>query len=184
MNSKKPVIHLMYCRVLFLLFVQIRKGGLLALEGHVDAPDDPESIFSGYPELLEYPQHFNFMLDLLRLGLNGYGELPLLTLFGETARKSFLGSGGKDEALWDCIFASIKANFSMVSPFFSVEFGRQAIPYEDRPSFNEFEEYLKFYNREGVKINEDSVSRQEIETRIDEMFESMEFTNIYFCNPN
>jgi flagellar motor component MotA len=173
MDSEKPAIHLIFCRVLYVVFTKIRREGLLSIERDVDAPDNPDSVFSGYPELKEYPQHFDFMLDLLRLLVNGYAELPHLTLFGDTARKSFLDSGGKDEALLDCIYSTIKASCSGVSPCLSVEFGRQAIPYEYRPSFSEFEMIVRSYGPGDSKKMGAEISHLEIETRIDEMFKNI-----------
>jgi len=173
MDSEKPAIHLIFCRVLYVVFTKIRREGLLSIEGDIEAPDDSDSVFSGYPELKEYPQHFDFMLDLLRLLVNGYAELPHLTLFGDTARKSFLDSGGKDEALLDCIYSSIKASCSGVLPSLAFEFGRQAIPYEYRPSFSEFEDYVRSCGYADSKKMGEAVSRQEIDTRIDEMFKNI-----------
>lgn len=143
MFSKKPSIHIVFITTLYLLVNKIRKEGLMSIEMDVECPEDERSQFARAPELLKYPLHLEFMRDVLRVMVSGNLSPEQLGVFAATAKKAYMEADGKDESLWDCIWAILYACLQGNAPQIAADFGRQAIPPKLRPSFNELEDLLK-----------------------------------------
>ena len=175
MFSKKPSIHLSFISALFLVLYKMRREGYLSVEADIEQPEHERSVFAGTQEIFKYPAHFQFMLDVLRMMLMGVQQPQELTFFAATAKKAYMDADGKDEALWDCIWAMLYAAIHGNTPQVAAEFGRQAIPPKSRPSFNELEDLLK----ESRYAHEDKVLRVELdnpesmEQAIDALFARM-----------
>lgn len=176
MFSKKSSIHVSYLCALFLLMRKVRREGLMSIECDIETPDHESTVFAQFPELFDYPQHFQFMRDVLRLMVCGCQELPATSFFAATAKKSFLDGGGKDESLWDCVWAMLYAILSGCSHQVSAEFGRQAIPWKKRPTFNELEDLLKDikYTYQGGSSGDRLATRELIAEALDALFARMD----------
>jgi chemotaxis protein MotA len=143
-QQKKHTHYVDTLCLLYEVFNKVRGEGLLSIEADIDSPDSPATVFARYPAVREHPRHFEFMIDALRQMIGG-GLLDTedVRFFHETAKKTFLNDGGKDEALWDTIYAAIHASLSGYLPQMAIEFGRQAVPYASRPTFYELEARVK-----------------------------------------
>lgn len=137
-----PNIHVSYLSALYLILYKIRREGLMSIEEDVEVPEQSR-IFLALPELRSQPVHFEFMRDTLRLMFYGSLEPEIVTLFAETAEKAFLRTDKPDVALWDAIRVTIIASLRGCLPLVAVEFGRQAISVETRPTFDELIELLR-----------------------------------------
>ena len=152
MLSKKPSLHVSYLCALYDILAKIRREGLMAIEADIEEPDK-SAIFNAYPELRDAPGHFDFLRDTLRLMVGGNLDPELVTLYADTAEKAFLRTDNPDVALLDAIRVTLLASLRGCSPQVAVEFGRQAMACETRPSFYELEEQLrsiKYAQREEV----------------------------------
>jgi len=145
-----PNIHVTYLCTLYLVLSKIRREGLISIEADVEEPEQSK-IFQTFPELQSQPAHFEFLRDTLRLMVGGELDPELVALFADTAEKAFLRTDKPDVALLDAIRVTLLASLRGCAPQVAVEFGRQAIACETRPSFYELEEQLrniKFVQRE------------------------------------
>lgn len=175
MFSKKPSIHVVFITTLYLLSNKVRKEGLLAIEMDVECPEDEHSLFARAPELFKYPLHLEFMRDVLRVMLSGNLSPEQLGVFVATAKKSYMEADGKDESLWDCIWAMLYAYLQGNAPQIIAEFGRQAVPPKLRPTFNELEDMLKearhAYQQKTQRL--DLSDSQSLAQAIEELFAGM-----------
>ncbi len=65
-----PLTYLELLKLLFEVFQMSRKEGLIALEGHIERPDE-SAIFSKYPQFLSQHQLIDFICDTFRLVILG-----------------------------------------------------------------------------------------------------------------
>lgn len=135
-------VHASYLRTLYLLLCKIRREGLMAIEEDVEVPEQSR-IFLSSPDLHDRPIHFEFLRDTLRLMVGGLLDPADLTLYADTAEKAFLLTEAPDVVLWNALRTTIIAAVRGCAPQVAVEFGRQALPYDTRPSFDELEQLLK-----------------------------------------
>lgn len=172
MLSNKAPAHVSFLCVLFLLMDKVRYEGMMSIEAELEHHEEESPIFAQFPEISEYPRHLEFMRDTLRLMVYGMQDLPSISFFAATARKSFLDSGGRDESLWDCIWAMLYAILSGNPPSMAAEYGRQAIPWTTRPTFDELEALLKSQNRRyrGRQAADEAVTRESIDLALDALF--------------
>lgn len=171
MNSPSPSVFVSCLRVLFLILSKIRREGLMAVEADVEEPER-SAIFAAYPELREHRHQFEFLRDMLRLMVGGNLDHEIVSLFADTARLSFLRTDNPDIALWECIRATLMASLHGCAPQVAVEFGRQAIPWEDRPSFEELEALLKNAQPSKSEYTEPDASGT-LERSVEEWFATM-----------
>lgn len=174
MFSKKPSIHIAFIITLYLLTDKVRKEGLMSIECDVECPEDEHSLFARAPELLKYPLHLEFMRDVLRVMVSGNLSPEQLSIFAATAKKAYMEADGKDESLWDCIWAMLYACLQGNAPQIAAEFGRQAIPPKLRPSFNDLEVLLKEARRSQQKTQRPELNdSQSLAQAVDGLFARM-----------
>ena len=175
MFSKKPTIHIAFITTLYLLTNKIRREGLMSIEMDVESPEAEHSVFARTPELFKYPLHLEFIRDVLRVMVCGNLSPQQLGFFAATAKKSYMEADGKDESLWDCIWAMLYACLEGNAPQIIAEFGRQAIPAKQRPSFNELEDTLKEARRALQQKSQrpDLSDSQSLAQAVDALFAGM-----------
>lgn len=137
-----PNIHVTYLCALYLILYKIRREGLIAIEEDTEVPEQSR-IFQTFPELQSQPAHFAFLRDTMRLMVSGTLDPELVALFADTAEKSYLRANNSDIALLDVIRVTLLASLRGCAPQIAVEFGRQAIAFETRPTFDELEQLLR-----------------------------------------
>jgi chemotaxis protein MotA len=69
-GAAKPGLYLDTLKMLYELFQIARKDGLVAIEGHIEAPDT-SAVFKKYPAILHHAHAVRFLCDNLRLVLVG-----------------------------------------------------------------------------------------------------------------
>lgn len=141
-KPKKPETHLQLLVTLFLIFQKIRREGLMAIEMDVERPRD-SALFTAIAEFDDgNAVIYTVMCDALRLIVGGNLETGWMTRYLASARKTS-DLSKKQESLFDALESSILAILDGINPSVAVEFGRQCIPANLKPSFNEFEDYLR-----------------------------------------
>lgn len=142
MKPKKPEAHLQLLGTIFLIFQKSRREGLMAIELDVERPRD-SSLFTAIAEFDEgNVVIYTVLCDALRLILGGNMYIGGMTRYLTSARKTS-DLSPRQESLFDALESSILAILDDCAPSIAVEFGRQCIPANLKPSFNEFEDYLR-----------------------------------------
>ena len=142
MKPKKPEAHLQLLVTLFLIFQKIRRKGLMSIEMDIERPRESE-MFTAIGEFDEgNTVIYTAMCDALRLMVGGNLETGEMTRYLASARKTS-DLSKKQVSLFDALESSILAILDGINPSVAVEFGRQCIPANLKPSFNEFEDYLR-----------------------------------------
>jgi len=155
MNPKKPEAHLQLLMTLFLIFQKSRREGLMSIEMDVERPRE-SSLFTA---IAEYDEGnaviYTVLCDALRLIIGGNLETGGMTRYLASARKTS-DLAKKQESLFDALESSISAILDGCAPSIAVEFGRQCIPANLKPSFSGFEDYLR-----ALRQRKDSVMTSE-----------------------
>jgi flagellar motor component MotA len=167
MADTKCSIHVSYLQVLYLVMQKVRYQGMMSIESDIEAPRDDASVFSRYPEIFDFPEHADFMIDTLRVMSYGMQEASTLSVFAATAKKALQDAGGEPGSLWDCIWVTLYALAQGCAPSIAIEFGRQAILPRERPTFAALEAQLKSVGRD----HGDGPDREGIDTAVDVLFE-------------
>jgi flagellar motor component MotA len=98
---------------------------------------------------------YTVMCDALRLMVGGNLDTGRMARYLASARKTS-DISKKQESLFDALESTILAILDGCAPSIAVEFGRQCIPANLKPSFNEFEDYLR-----DLRQRKDSVMTSE-----------------------
>ena len=155
MNPKKPEAHLQLLATLFLIFQKSRREGLMSIEMDIERPRESE-LFTAIGEFdASNAAIYTVLCDALRLIVGGNLETSEMARYLASARKTS-DLSKKQESLFDALESSILAILDGCAPSVAVEFGRQCIPANLKPSFNEFEDYLRTLRR-----RKDSVMKPE-----------------------
>lgn len=154
-KPKKPEAHLQLLVTLFLIFQKSRREGLMDIETDVERPKD-STLFTAIAEFDDgNAVIYTVLCDALRLILTGNMDTGGMTRYLASARKTS-DLSKKQESLFDALESSILAILAGCAPSIAVEFGRQCIPANLKPSFNEFEDYLR-----ALRQRKDSVMTSE-----------------------
>lgn len=140
--------HVAWLACLYGVLSKVRREGLMAIEMDVESPENKESIFSNYPLVLKQP-YLDFARDILRLMVGGMLESKDLDRYcrvaidGMTRRRWFRKADG---SILELIALTLRMAAEGYGPQVACEFGRQAIPVGQKPSFGVMEELLKEQN--------------------------------------
>jgi flagellar motor component MotA len=157
-KPQKPEAHLQLLVTLFLIFQKIRREGLMSIEMDIERPAD-SALFTTIAEFDDgNAPIYTVLCDALRLMVGGNLDTGRMARYLTSARKTS-DLSKKQESLFDALESTILAILYGCAPSVAVEFGRQCIPANLKPSFNEFEDYLRILRR-----RKDSVMKPE-ETR-------------------
>ena len=142
MNPKKPEAHLQLLVTLFLIFQKIRREGLMSIEMDIERPRESE-LFTAIGEFdASNAAIYTVLCDALRLMVSGNLENGGMTRYLTSARKTS-DLSKKQESLFDALESSILTILDGCAPSIAVDFGRQCIPANIKPTFNELEDYLR-----------------------------------------
>lgn len=158
-----PNIYQAWLVCLFAVLTKIRKEGLFSIEGDVESPEDGQ-VFPLFPQTLSNP-YCEFATDQLRLMVGGNinpAELKIYAdhyIAGLVAPRKTGSPESVDESLLRTISLSLWTAVSGYAPQVAVEFGRQCVPVEFKPSNIELECLLKEYKaavyKNAKKFEED-----------------------------
>ena len=155
MKPKKTEAHLQLLTTLFLIFQKIRREGLMSIETDIEHPKD-SALFSAVAEFDERNGIvYTVLCDVLRLMVGGTLSVTLMNLYLASARKTS-DISKQQGSLFDALESSILTILDGCAPSIAVEFGRQCVPANLKPSFNEFEDYLR-----ALRQRKDSVMTSE-----------------------
>lgn len=155
LKPKKPEAHLQLLVTMFLIFQKSRRQGLMSIEMDIERPRD-SALFTAIAKFDESNAViYTVLCDALRLIVGGNLDTGGMTRYLACARKSS-DLAKKQESLFDALESSIVAILDGCAPSIAVEFGRQCIPASLKPSFNEFEDYLR-----TLRQSKDSVMTSE-----------------------
>lgn len=146
---KDENIYLDFLSLAYELLCSIRRSGVFSIENIVEYTDISDMAESdpvkSYPEIMNYPQHLEFMLDIFRQMVSE----PLfkegdLSRYAQNAKNVFIeGIPNIDAKLFDCIWECISTHLRGYPPTIAVESARQLIPFNLRPSYLYLEAYVK-----------------------------------------
>ena len=136
-----PTLPVSYLCVLFLILSKARREGLMSIEEDIEEFAQ-SSIFLMFPELQSKPLYFEFLRDVLRLMVSGTLEPRLIKMYTDASERALLKTKKPDIVLFDVIRTTLLASVNECPPQIAVDFGRQAIPFGERPSFIELEQLL------------------------------------------
>ena len=141
MKPTKPEVHLQLLVTIFLILQKVRREGLMAIEMDIESPRES----APFTAIAEFDQGnaviYTVLCNALRLIVGGNLEAAAMARYLESARKTS-DLSKKQESLFDALESTILATLDGCCPSVAVEFGRQCIPANVKPSFNEFENYL------------------------------------------
>lgn len=142
MKPKKPEAHLQLLVTLFLIFQKMRREGFMAIERDVEQPRK-STLFTDIAEFDESNSViYTVLCDALRLILSGDQDTGRMARYLASARKTS-DLTKKQESLFDAMESSILAILDGCAPSIAMDYGRQCIPANLKPSFNELEDYLR-----------------------------------------
>jgi flagellar motor component MotA len=146
MKPKRPEAHLQLLTTLFLIFQKIRREGLMSIETDIERPKN-SALFTAIAEFDESNAIvYTVLCDVLRLMVGGTLNITLMTRYLVSARRTSELSK-KQDSLFDALEASVLSSLEGCAPSISVEFGRQCIPANLKPSFGDFEDHLRGLRR-------------------------------------
>jgi flagellar motor component MotA len=135
--------HLAWLVCLSAVTHKVRRDGLLSIEGDVECPEHPNSVFYLYPQVQEQP-YLEFATDVLRMMVSGNLSVTDLQVYADYAiAGNCLFSDQVDESLLRTIWLTLWAALSGYTPQMAAEFGRQAVPVNLKPSFFELDDLLR-----------------------------------------
>lgn len=139
--------HVAWLVCLFAVTHKVRREGLMSIEGDIESPEHPASVFHRFPQVQEQP-YLEFATDVLRMMVCGNINAAELQVYADHAIAGLIAgssmfSGKVDESLLRTIWLTLWATMSGYAPQMAVEFGRQAVPVKLKPKFVELEELHK-----------------------------------------
>lgn len=142
-DPAQPSLPLIYLRVLYLLLCRIRCKGLMSIEADIDQPESSK-LFLAFPELQRQPEYFAFLCDMLGVIVGGVALDPeQATRYAAAAERTLARAGQVDTVTFDVIRATLLAAIQGAAPQVAIEFGRQAIPFGARPTFDELDAWIR-----------------------------------------
>lgn len=165
-NKVEP--HLQLLGTLFLLLQKIRKEGLMSIESDIEPPEKSSAF-----DIVAYEKSKNVyaaLCDTLRMmaggNLNPEEMNDYMGAYGKTA-----GLNSSQESQFEVMRLTLVAWLRGYAPQVAVEFGRQGIPFEIKPSFLELEDFLKeLRNSEGGTLKRP----EDVERALERFYESLE----------
>lgn len=140
-KPKKTEAHLQLLATIFLIFQKCRREGLMSIELAIEHPRD-SPLFTAIAEFDESNAViYTVLCDVLRLNVSGNLETSWITRYLASARKTS-DLSKMQVSLFDALESSILAILDGCAPCVAVEFGRQCIPANLKPSFIQFDEFL------------------------------------------
>ncbi len=169
MNPKKPEAHLQLLVTLFLIFQKSRREGLLAIERDVEQPRKSKL----FTDIAEFDESnaviYTVLCDVLRLILSGDMDTGRMARYLTSARKT-ADLSKKQESLFDALESSILAILDGCAPSIAMEYGRQCVPANLKPSFNELEDYLRSLNQRKESL----LTREETDAILVDFFSGID----------
>lgn len=168
MKPKKPEAHLQLLGTLFLILQQVRREGLMSIEGPVERPQESPLFSAIAPFDQSNATVYTLLCDALRLLLGGLQNSAEMARYLAAARKTS-GLSSKQQSLFDTLEITLLAAMDGNAPRVAVEFGRQCTPARLKPSFAEFEDFLK-----GINTRKNSMlTRAETDAALVRFFDGM-----------
>ena len=136
--------HLAWLHTLYLLLETTRREGLFGLEDIVLSPDGPGTPFSRFPLTREEPYR-TLVCDFVQVVIEG-AEGESLRRYGAAALWGLRHHGGDtlDESLLQTIWLTLEAGLvDRLPPRTACEFGRQALPWRQRPGYEALYDSLR-----------------------------------------
>lgn len=137
-------VHVTWLACLYCVLSKVRRSGLMSIEEDVEHPESKVSIFSNYPLVLKQP-YLDFATDMLRMMHGGSLHSENLNLYSEIAidrMTTFRWFRKVDRSILELISLTLQMAVQGYSPRVACEFGRQAIPFGKKPSFQVLEKIL------------------------------------------
>ena len=167
MKPKKPQAHLQLLGTLFLILQQVRREGLMSIEGPVEHPAESPLFAAIAPFDESNTRVYTLLCDALRLLLGGLQNSAEMARYLAAARKTS-GLSNKQQSLFDALEITLLASMDGNPPRVAVEFGRQCIPARFKPSFTEFEVFLHDINTRKESV----MTRAETDAALVRFFEA------------
>jgi len=146
-HSRKIDAYLQLLGTLYLILDKIRRRGLIAVEDDIERPKE-SALFNA---INEYDQAnevvYTFACDALRLMVSGSLNIEDMQRYVDAYRKT---SALTDEqaALFDCIRLTLIATLNGNAPSIAIEYGRQGILPDEKPTFQELEDFIRSVKKE------------------------------------
>ncbi|MFZ4535464.1 hypothetical protein [Propionivibrio sp.] len=142
MKPRKPEVHMQLLGTIFLILNQVRREGLMSIEGPIDDPEK-SSLFTAIAGF-DKPNAaiYTVLCDALHLMVGGNLDPQDMARYLVAARKT-TGLSEPQQSLFDSLELALIATLEGKAPQVAVEFGRQGIPAKIKPGYNEFEDFLR-----------------------------------------
>ncbi|AGX87730.1 hypothetical protein [Candidatus Symbiobacter mobilis] len=131
---------------LYAIGLKIRREGLLAIEEDIVHPHQEDSLFGKYPLTRKQP-YLDFACDTLRMMVDGMaqhsGRIDLYLDNAVRANRRQWFWRRANENLLQLIAITLRMLSDGHHPNIACEFGRQAIPFAQRPTFDDMGAWLK-----------------------------------------
>lgn len=147
----------------------------MSIESLIETPREEGNLLERFPQVLEEP-YLSFATDVLRMMVGGNLDASDMQVYANRAMASFTvehapASGDKlDQSLLESIWLTLWAAMKGYAPQVAVEFGRQAVPGEMKPTHGELEAVF----RETRNVwRERQMDENAMESRIESFVESL-----------
>lgn len=145
-HSRKINAYLQLLGTLYLILDKIRHHGLMAVEDDVERPKESAlfNAINGHDQANEVV--YTFACDALRLMVCGNLNIEDMQRYMDAYRKTSTLSG-EQAALFDCLRLTLIATLNGNAPSIAVEHGRQGILPNEKPTFQELEDFISNVKR-------------------------------------
>lgn len=168
--------HIAWLACLFKVLRQIRREGLMSVEGDVENPQAEMGLFRQFPQTQEAP-YLEFACDILRLMVAGTLEASDMAVYVEHylqgLRDGSPAENAPDETLLRTIWLALWASIKGYHPQIALEFARQGVPLKFKPSASALEELLKASIRQENR-QRDAGARNGMEAAIERFIASLD----------
>lgn len=141
-HSRKIDAYLQLLGTLYLILDKIRHHGLMAVEDDIERPKE-SALFN---TINEYDQAnevvYTFACDALRLMVCGNLNIEDMQRYVDAYRKTSTLSD-EQAALFDCVRLTLIATLNGNAPSIAIEHGRQGILPDEKPTFQELEDFIR-----------------------------------------
>lgn len=144
--SRKVDAYLQLLGTLYLILSEMRRNGFLAVEGDVENPGESQRFNAIAPYDKANEAVYIFVCDVLRLMLGGNVETADMQRYMDAYRKTTTLTD-EQAALFECARLTLIATFDGLPPPVAIEHGRQGIPANDKPTFQELEGFISSVKR-------------------------------------
>jgi len=156
----KPNSYFQLLGTLYLLLNKIRHHGIMSVENDVEHPK--ESVL--FNTINEYDSThevvYIFVCDALRLMVSGNFNAEDMQRYMTAYRKTSVLSR-EHAALFDCVELTLMATLHGNTPSVAVEYGRQGILPEAKPTFQELEDFIQIVKKGPEPTRENIDARLE-----------------------